>query len=128
MKTPSPPTDRRFPLSRLRLIPLLLLLPSCGSSSSDSLTASSWSKVSQLWPSRVDVVEVRHKDLKNLTSGKDRALAWNRSLNQWVYVPVDYKPPTLPDGNDFPMDAGLLPPLPPGQAPSADMRGEQPSE
>lgn len=112
----------------LTLITSSSLLISCSSSSSSNLASKSLDKVTGLWPSRVPVAEVRKKDLKKMASGADRALAWNRSLNQWVYVPVDYNPPTLPDDQSFPIDGGLLPPLQPGQDSTLEGRGQLPLE
>ncbi|NWK56413.1 hypothetical protein HW115_12385 [Verrucomicrobiaceae bacterium N1E253] len=114
-----------------RSIPLVLacaLISACGNSSSSNLASKSIDKVTGLWPRRVDVVDVRHKELKKMPSGKDLALAWDRSLNQWVYVPVDYKPPTLPDDPTMPIDAGLLPPLQPGLESTLDGQGQLPAE
>ena len=96
------------------------LFISCGNSSSTSsgeksIASQSIDKIAGLWPSRIPIAEVRGKDLKKMPSGADRALAWNRSLNRWVYMPVNYKPPTLPDEQTFPVGNGLLPPLHPGQ-------------
>lgn len=114
-----------LPLALLASIPLLA---SCSNSSSSNLANKSLDKITGLWPSRVPVVDVRHKDLKKMASGKDRALAWDRSLNQWVYLPVDYKPPTLPDTQSMPVDGGILPPLTPGQDTLLEGQGAMPGE
>lgn len=86
------------------------LLISCGES---SLAHQSLQSVSSLLPSRVAIAEVRPKDLKKMPTGADRALAWDRKLNRWAYVEVDYNPATLPEDQDLPLGAGLLPPLHP---------------
>lgn len=104
------------------------LFVSCQTDLTSGLTSKSLDKVTSLWPSRVPIAEVRNKDLKKMASGADRALAWDRSLNQWVYMPVDYKPPALPDEPTYPVDGGLLPPLHPGQGDSMDERGQRPEE
>ncbi|GEM_PF-4030740 len=104
------------------------LLISCGNSSTSNLASKSLNKVTSLWPSRVPIAEVRQKDLKKMPSGADRALAWNRSLNQWVYMPVDYNPPALPEDPTYPIDGGLLPPLQPCQGSTAEGRGQVPEE
>ena len=64
----------------------------------------------------VDVVEVREKDLKEIPSGKDRALAFDqqRKRSFWSFALPDFKEPTLPDIGEEDMDdyASLLPPKP----------------
>lgn len=109
------------------------LLLSCGNSSSTSskeknIARKSIDQIANLWPSRVPIAEVRNDDLKKMPSGADRALAWNRSLNQWVYMPVNYKQPTLPNDQTLPMGNGLLPPLHPGQNSSLEGLGQPPLE
>lgn len=58
------------------------------------------------------VVEVREKDLKEMPTGKELALAHanKRRSNFWIFGgPVDFLEPKLPEpGSD--MDNGLLPP------------------
>jgi hypothetical protein len=58
------------------------------------------------------VVEVREKDLKDMPSGHERAVAFRkeRSRGFWIFGgPVDFKEPSLPDvGSE--MDGSLLPP------------------
>lgn len=63
---------------------------------------------------RVKVVEVREKDLQELPSGKERALAYNneRRSGFWIFGgPVDFKEPTLPQSASE-LDGSLLPPRP----------------
>lgn len=60
----------------------------------------------------VKVVEVREKDLKELPTGKERALAYEneRKSGFWIFGgPVDFKEPTLPEPGTE-LDGGLLPP------------------
>lgn len=60
---------------------------------------------------RVKVVEVREKDLKELPTGKEKAIAYrNGNSGFWIFGgPVDFKEPSLPEpGNE--MDGSLLPP------------------
>lgn len=68
-------------------------------------------------PSRIPIAQVREADLQKMPTGADRALAWDRHLNRkrYVFVPSNYKPPTLPDSRSLPMDGGILPPLRPQQ-------------
>lgn len=87
-------------------------------------TASGMSKISNfsvtdLMPSRVDVVEVRMKDLKELPLGKERALAYEAKKQTiasrqgggfWFFKgPVDFKEPNLPSDSGG-LDGSLLPP------------------
>lgn len=83
-------------------------------------TAATTSKVTQLStmaidkirPPQVQVVEVRNKDLKDLPSGHERALAYEntRKRNFWFFGgPVDFKEPSLPEAGGE-MDGSLLPP------------------
>ena len=60
---------------------------------------------------RVKVVDVREKDLKELPTGKERALAYqNERRGFWIFGgPVDFKEPTLPEPGAAP-DGSLLPP------------------
>ncbi|RPJ34679.1 MAG: hypothetical protein EHM17_05720 [Verrucomicrobiaceae bacterium] len=61
---------------------------------------------------RIKVVEVREKDLKDLPSGQERAMAYRkqRRTGFWIFGgPVDFVEPTLPEaGSD--LDGSLLPP------------------
>lgn len=60
---------------------------------------------------RVKVVEVREKDLKELPTGKEKALAYRSGRSGfWIFGgPVDFKEPTLPEPGSE-MDGSLLPP------------------
>lgn len=59
---------------------------------------------------RVKVVEVREKDLKELPTGKEKAMAYRNIGGFWVFGgPVDFKEPTLPEPGSE-MDGSLLPP------------------
>lgn len=63
-------------------------------------------------PAGVGVVEVREKDLKELPSGHDRALAFEntRKRSFWSFSgPVDFLEPMLPEASEE-MDGSLLPP------------------
>jgi len=104
------------------------LLVSCGNSTTSNLASQSLDKVTSLWPSSVPIAEVRAQDLKKMPSGADRALAWNRHLNQWVFVPMDYNPATLPDAQTQPIDGGLLPPLQSGGNSILEGQGALPRE
>lgn len=69
-----------------------------------------------LLPSSVPVVEVREKDLKQITSGKDKALAFQNTrrgyFSSFFGGAADFKEPTLPSGGIDNPEFGLLPPKP----------------
>jgi hypothetical protein len=60
---------------------------------------------------RVKLVEVREKDLKELPTGKEKALAYRRGNSGfWIFGgPVDFKEPSLPEPGSE-LDGSLLPP------------------
>lgn len=105
------------------LAPVCLMLASCGTmnklkdKTTAGLTKVSRFSVSDLMPSRIDVVEVRQKDLKELQTGQEKALAFENTRRQrdsggfWGFLkgPVDFKEPTLPNNAGM-MDGTLLPP------------------
>lgn len=70
--------------------------------------------LSDIRPSRIDVVEVREKDLKEMPLGKERALAFDmeRKRSFWSFLPGNFKEPSLPAIQDGEMDGSLLPPKP----------------
>jgi hypothetical protein len=73
---------------------------------------SSFSLADLLPGSRINVVKVREKDLKELPTGRERALAFQNSRKGgfWIFGgPVDFKEPTLPEAASEP-DGSLLPP------------------
>ena len=81
-------------------------LAKIGEASRDSVTA--------ILPSRIPVVEVREKDLKEMPLGSERALAYEqkkRGFFSFFTGPVDFEEPDLPDVESE-MGAGLLPPPP----------------
>jgi hypothetical protein len=68
--------------------------------------------ISSWFPSRVKIVKVRHKDLKDLPLGHERALAFarERKFGFWSFGgAVDFKQPALPEPGAE-MDGSLLPP------------------
>jgi hypothetical protein len=69
----------------------------------------------KLMPSRIPVVEVREKDLKELKSGQEQAVAFEKSRRNrfWGIFsgPVDFQEPALPEDLGS-VDGGLLPPPP----------------
>jgi hypothetical protein len=69
--------------------------------------------IADLMPgSRVKVVEVREKDLKELPTGQELAKAHARERRSgfWIFGgPVDFKEPTLPEPGSE-LDGTLLPP------------------
>lgn len=100
-------------------------LVSCGTLRSvGTATLSGFNKVSSfsvsdLFPSKVKVVKVRPKDLRELPLGKERALAYDAGKDTfasrsghgfWFFNgPVDFKEPTLPSDSGN-LDGSLLPP------------------
>jgi hypothetical protein len=80
-------------------------------------TATAGKKVSQfsladLRPARVGVVEVREKELKELPTGHERALAFENKRRGafWFFGgPVDFKEPSMPEPGAE-LDGSLLPP------------------
>lgn len=68
--------------------------------------------VNKIRPNRLKVVEVREKDLKELPTGQERALAFENTRKRgfWIFSgPVDFVEPTLPQPGTE-MDGSLLPP------------------
>ncbi|MBC8127666.1 MAG: hypothetical protein H8M99_11060 [Gloeobacteraceae cyanobacterium ES-bin-144] len=97
---------------------LAVILSSISCTTLRSAASSSVSAMSNLLPGpRIQVVEPRHKDLKEMKLGHERALAYAVQKQQknrfWIFGgPVDFKEPTLPaPGSE--LDGSLLPPLPP---------------
>jgi len=74
-----------------------------------------WS-FSDLMPSRVPIVKVRPDQLKEIKSGKEKALAYQSSrrgfFGSFFGKPVDFKEPALPQGAIDNPEFGLLPPKP----------------
>ena len=68
--------------------------------------------LADLRPSRIDVVEVREKDLKEMPLGKERALAFERKKSFWAFLPGKFKEPELPKVEEGELDGSLLPPKP----------------
>ena len=68
--------------------------------------------LSKIRPAGVKVVEVREKDLKEMPTGQERALAFENTRKRgfWFFNgPVDFKEPSLPQPGAE-MDGSLLPP------------------
>jgi hypothetical protein len=93
-----------------------LSLISCGSMDAvrDAPVATRIAQFSlaDLRPAKVPVVEAREKDLKELPTGQERALAYeqSRKKNLWAFAgPVIFHEPMLPEGSGF-LDGSLLPP------------------
>ena len=80
------------------------------------------------------IVQVRPGDLKKLKTGEEHILAWNRSqrsskysvgsTNGAFFMPEDFDPSSLPDG-DFTGTYGILPSLHPDGSPDAEAGEEQ---
>ncbi|QJE98370.1 hypothetical protein [Luteolibacter luteus] len=65
-----------------------------------------------LMPSRIPVVEVRDKDLREVKTGDQQAVAFEKTRRQrfWFFGgPADFEEPDLPDTAGV-MDGELLPP------------------
>lgn len=76
------------------------------------VTDASKSSFAKLMPARVPIVEVREKDLEEMPSGQEQALAFEKSRRNrfWFFGgPVDFKEPQLPDDTGA-LDGDLLPP------------------
>jgi len=98
-----------------------MILVSCGAMNAVKSTAANATKgisqfsISDLRPSKIDVVEVREKDLREMPLGKDRALAFDRERKRsfWSFIPGgSFKEPSLPTIEDGEIDGSLLPPKP----------------
>lgn len=76
-----------------------------------ALADASWGRLTQ---PKVQVVEVREKDLKEMPTGDQQALAFDnkRKRSFWGFFsgPVDFKEPTLPAAGSE-LDGSLLPPV-----------------
>ncbi|MFU8892121.1 MAG: hypothetical protein ACNA8L_00690 [Luteolibacter sp.] len=67
--------------------------------------------IADIRPTKIDVVEVREKDLKPLPTGEERLLAYQRSGRFFGWFgPAIFREPDLP-AEGLPMDGGLLPNL-----------------
>lgn len=95
-----------------------LLLSSCGavdavkSSTAKATAGISKFSLADLRPSKINVVEVREKDLKEMPLGKDRVLAYERKKSFWSFIPGNFEEPDLPKIEEGEPDGGLLPPKP----------------
>ena len=95
-----------------------LLLASCGavdavkSSTAKATKGISKFSLTDLRPPKVNVVDVREKDLKEMPLGKDRALAYERKKSFWSFIPGNFEEPDLPEIEEGEPDGGLLPPKP----------------
>ena len=71
--------------------------------------------IDKVRPAQIKVVEVREEDLKEMQTGEEKALAYERTRKRgfWFFGgPVDFVEPTLPEpGGD--MENSLLPPKAP---------------
>jgi hypothetical protein len=98
-----------------------MLLTSCGTmnlvSSAKEKTVGKMSQLAKFsvgdrMPSKVPIVEVNEKGLKDLPTGEERALAYEnkRKRSFWLFDgPIDFKEPSLPTSAGE-MDGSLLPP------------------
>jgi len=82
------------------------------STAAKATTGISQFSLSDLRPARVDVVEVREKDLKAMPLGKERALAFDRERKRTFWSFLNFKEPALPKIEDGDIDGSLLPPKP----------------
>ncbi|MGJ8695912.1 MAG: hypothetical protein ACSHYF_06305 [Verrucomicrobiaceae bacterium] len=89
-------------------------------------------KLADLRGSKVPIVEVKKGSLKEMKTGQEKYLAWNRALknksysaggtNGAFFAPKDFNPGDLPTGAGMP-SFGLLPPLNPGESSGLDISG-----
>jgi len=83
-----------------------------GFSKATDATKNSFAK---LMPARIPVVEVREKDLKEVKTGQEQVVAFEKTRRNrfWNIFggPVDFKEPNLPSDNGM-MEGDLLPPPP----------------
>ena len=66
----------------------------------------------KLMPSRIPVVEVREKDLREVKTGQEQAVAFEQTRRKrfWIFGgPADFEEPDLPESAGL-MDGELLPP------------------
>ena len=97
-----------------------LLLASCGTMDAVKQSAANATKgisqfsLADLRPSKIDVVEVREEDRKEMPLGKERALAFDRQRKRsfWSFLPGNFEEPELPAIEEGEMDGSLLPPKP----------------
>lgn len=76
------------------------------------MTDASRSSIAKLMPAKVPIVKVREEDLKDLPSGEQQALAFEKTRRNrfWIFKgPVDFIEPQLPAGEGE-LDGNLLPP------------------
>lgn len=83
---------------------------------SSGLASATDATMAKIMPPKIPVVEVREKDLKQVTTGEQQVVAFEKSRRNrfWDMFrgPVDFQEPALPD-NAGGMDGDLLPPPPP---------------
>lgn len=107
----------------LALVILPVTLTSCGTmkvvratkeKTASGMTAIADASWGRLTKPKVQVVEVREKELKELPSGDQQVAAFDnrRKRSFWGLFsgPVDYKEPTLPTSGGE-LDGSLLPPI-----------------
>ena len=82
-------------------------------SAASSAASSGFGALANLIPGRgIKVVEVREKDLKELPTGREKAMAFQNTRRSgfWIFGgPVNFTEPALPDAGGEP-DGSLLPP------------------
>ena len=96
------------------------VITSCGTIDAVKHTAANAGKsvkqfsLSDLRPSRVDIVDVREDDLKEMPLGKERAIAFEKERKRsfWSFALPNFKEPNLPDVNEGNISGSLLPPKP----------------
>ena len=93
----------------------MALVQKTSAATTAKLSEISDASIGKFRPAGVQVVEVREKDLKQLPTGQERALAFENTRKRgfWLFSgPVDFKEPTLPQPGTE-MDGSLLPPKSP---------------
>ena len=106
------PVIRKIAPTSLTLTASLFLV-SCSNFDGANLAAKPFKSVANLVPKRMPIAEVRTEDLKEITLGSEKALAYEKKQNRkrFAFFRGLYKAPTLPDEQSLPADSGILPPL-----------------
>jgi hypothetical protein len=82
---------------------------------SSGLASATDATMAKIMPPKIPVVEVREKDLKQVKTGQEQAVAFEKTRRNrfWGIFsgPVDFKEPALPSDNGM-MEGDLLPPPP----------------
>lgn len=108
-----PPATMKKTLPASLTLATSLFLVSCSGFQAADIVKKPLKSVAKLIPQRIPIAEVRTKDLKEMPTGAERAMAFEQKRNRriFAFIPGLYKAPTLPDAQTVPADGGILPPL-----------------